>query len=184
MESTPGRDAGDASRSGPGSGSDASPGSGSGASPGSSSGTSPGSSSGTSPGSTSGTSPGSTSGTSPGSTSGTSPRSSSGEPDYRFTLANERTFLAYVRTALALDAAGVAVMQFLTTVESERVRRLIGIVLTVAGIGASIGAYYRWRANVRAMRKGAPLPPTLLPVGLALAALVVSLAAIYLVAFG
>ena len=108
----------------------------------------------------------------------------SAEPDYRFTLANERTFLAYVRTALALDAAGVAAMQFLTSVESEWVRRLIGIVLTVAGIGASVGAYHRWRANVAAMREGAALPPTLMPVGLAVAALVVSLAAVYLVAFG
>ncbi len=107
-----------------------------------------------------------------------------GEPDYRFTLANERTFLAYVRTALALDAAGVAAMQFLTTVEDVWLRRLIGIVLTVAGIGASLGAYYRWRANVAAMRSSAPLPPTLMPLGLAAAALIVSVAAVYLVAFG
>ena len=107
-----------------------------------------------------------------------------GEPDYRFTLANERTFLAYVRTALALDAAGVAVMQFLTSVEDLWVRRLIGIVLAVAGIAASIGAYVRWRANVAAMREHATLPPTLMPLGLAAAALVVSLAAVYLVAVG
>jgi putative membrane protein len=106
------------------------------------------------------------------------------EPDYRFTLANERTFLAYVRTALALDAAGVAAMQFLTTVEDIWLRRLIGVVLTVAGIGASVGAYFRWRANVAAMRTAAPLPPTLMPLGLAIAALVVSVAAVYLVAFG
>ena len=107
-----------------------------------------------------------------------------GEPDYRFTLANERTFLAYVRTALALDAAGVAAVQFLTTVEDIWLRRLIGVVLTVAGIGASVGAYFRWRANVAAMRAGAPLPPTLMPLGLAISVLVVSLAAVYLVAFG
>jgi hypothetical protein len=31
------------------------------------------------------------------------------EPDYRFTFANERTFLAWIRTALALIAGGVAV---------------------------------------------------------------------------
>ena len=107
-----------------------------------------------------------------------------GEPDYRFTLANERTFLAYVRTALALDAAGVAAVQFLTSVEETWIRRLIGIVLAVAGIGASVGAYARWRANVAAIREHRPLPPTLMPVGLAAAALVVSLVAVYLVAFG
>jgi putative membrane protein len=33
------------------------------------------------------------------------------EPDYRFTLANERTFLAWIRTSLALLAGGVAVVQ-------------------------------------------------------------------------
>ncbi|MEQ4208180.1 DUF202 domain-containing protein [Actinopolymorpha sp. B9G3] len=106
------------------------------------------------------------------------------EPDYRFTLANERTFLAYVRTALALDAASVAAMQFLTAVEDLRIRRLISSVLAVAGIAASIGAYVRWRANVAAMRRDAPLPPTLMPLGLAASALVVSLAVIALVVFG
>jgi putative membrane protein len=33
------------------------------------------------------------------------------EPDYRFTLANERTFLAWIRTALALLAGGVLLHQ-------------------------------------------------------------------------
>jgi putative membrane protein len=107
-----------------------------------------------------------------------------GEPDYRFTLANERTFLAYVRTALALDAASVAAMQFLTSVEDLWVRRSISVVLAVAGISASIGAYVRWRANVAAMRRDGPLPATLMPLGLAAAALVVSLAVITLVVFG
>jgi putative membrane protein len=106
------------------------------------------------------------------------------EPDYRFTLANERTFLAYVRTALALDAASVAAMQFLTTVEDLWARRLISMVLAVAGIAASIGAYVRWRSNVAAMRRDAPLPPTLMPLGLAAAALAVSVAVIILVVFG
>ena len=39
------------------------------------------------------------------------PRSVGEEPDYRFTLANERTFLAWIRTALALIAGGVALVQ-------------------------------------------------------------------------
>jgi putative membrane protein len=105
------------------------------------------------------------------------------EPDYRFTLANERTFLAYLRTALALDAAGVATVQFLTAVEELWLRRLIGVVLAVAGIATSIGAYVRWRANVAAMRRQEPLPQTLMPLGLAGAAFLVSIAAIYLVIF-
>ncbi len=35
------------------------------------------------------------------------------EPDARFTFANERTFLAWSRTALALVVAGLAVIQLL-----------------------------------------------------------------------
>jgi putative membrane protein len=38
------------------------------------------------------------------------------EPDYRFTLANERTFLAWQRTALGLLAAAVAAVQLLPEV--------------------------------------------------------------------
>ena len=34
-------------------------------------------------------------------------------PDYRFSLANERTFLAWLRTGLALVGGGFAVDQFL-----------------------------------------------------------------------
>lgn len=106
------------------------------------------------------------------------------EPDYRFTLANERTFLAYLRTALALDAAGLAAVQFLTDLQVEWARRAVGVILVTAGILASVGAYRRWRANQRAIRAGAGLPPTLMPFGLAAAVLVVSAAAVYLVVAG
>ena len=34
------------------------------------------------------------------------------EPDYRFTLANERTFLAWQRTSLGLMAAAVAAVSY------------------------------------------------------------------------
>ena len=39
------------------------------------------------------------------------PRRHGHEPDYRFTLANERTFLAWIRTSLGLMAVGLAVAQ-------------------------------------------------------------------------
>lgn len=103
------------------------------------------------------------------------------EPDYRFTLANERTFLAYIRTALAFDAAGVAGVHFLTTVGQTSVR-VVGVILALVGIGLSVGAYWRWRANVQAMRRGAPLPATPMPLGLAAATLVVSVIAVALIA--
>jgi putative membrane protein len=103
------------------------------------------------------------------------------EPDYRFTLANERTFLAYIRTALAFDAAGVAAVQFLTTVGETPVR-VVGAILTLAGIALSVGAYARWRANVQAMRRGAPLPPTAMPLGLAATTFLVSVIAVVFIA--
>jgi putative membrane protein len=106
------------------------------------------------------------------------------EPDYRFSLANERTFLAYLRTGLALGAAGIAATQFLTDVEPGWLKRLIAVVLAVAGVATSVGAYYRWRRTLIAMRRGAPLPRTLLPLGLALAVLVVLVLGVYLVTFG
>ena len=50
------------------------------------------------------------------------------DPDYRFTLANERTFLAWIRTALALLAGGVLLHQFASTLEPR-------VVLAIAGAG-------------------------------------------------
>jgi putative membrane protein len=55
------------------------------------------------------------------------------EPDYRFTLANERTFLAWIRTALALIAGGVAVVQLVPALSIPGVRHGLGTVLTAAG---------------------------------------------------
>lgn len=94
-------------------------------------------------------------------------------PDYRFTLANERTFLAWVRTALALMAAGVALVQFVPGLNV--VRHALGFLLIGLG-GALAGASYaHWERNERAMRLGVDLPhspiPRLLSVALALTAL-------------
>ena len=85
------------------------------------------------------------------------------EPDYRFTLANERTFLAYVRTALALEVAGLAVVQFLTAVGSRRGRENVGLLLVLAGIGILVSGFIRWRSVQAAMRRSAPLPNTWIP---------------------
>jgi inner membrane protein YidH len=103
------------------------------------------------------------------------------EPDYRFTLANERTFLAYLRTALALDAGAAAAVQFLSPDRGAWIVRLVGAILAVAGLIVSAGAFVRWRANLTAMRRGEPLPVTRMPVGLAIAVLLVSAGAVALV---
>jgi putative membrane protein len=100
-------------------------------------------------------------------------RAAGSDPDYRFTLANERTFLAWFRTALALIAGGVAVVQLVPSSAFSGTRQVLGILLTVAGGGLSLAAVMRWRRVQAAMRRGEDLPPTRIPVilGLGLAAL-------------
>ncbi len=88
------------------------------------------------------------------------------EPDYRFTLANERTYLAYVRTTLALDGAGLAVVQFLTKIGSQRGRDVAGIVLVLAALATVAAGFIRWRSVQAAMRRDAPLPSTVIPLAL------------------
>ena len=73
--------------------------------------------------------------------------------DYRFLLANERTFLAYVRTALSLQVAGLGVLQFLTG-GHDAVRIGLGLVLVLAGSFVGIAGYQRFRTNERAIRAG------------------------------
>jgi putative membrane protein len=73
--------------------------------------------------------------------------------DARFLLANERTFLAYVRTALSLQAAGLAVLQFLTEAD-QVVRSLLGVTLVVAGSCLGVAGFLRYRSNERGIRAG------------------------------
>ena len=82
-------------------------------------------------------------------------------PDYRFTLANERTFLAWVRTALAMMAAGVAVVQFVPGL--DLVRHALGLLLIVLGGLLAGVSYAHWERNERAMRLGQPLPRSPIP---------------------
>jgi len=89
------------------------------------------------------------------------------EPDYRFTLANERTFLAWIRTALALDAGGLAVVHLLPPLAAPSVQVLLGAALITLGTVIGAASYLRWRENQRALRNGDPLPPSLLPAALA-----------------
>ena len=102
------------------------------------------------------------------------------DPDYRFTLANERTFLAYVRTALGLDAAGLAATQFLHP-SAAHLRLTIALVLVGLGTVVAVLGYRRWAATELAMRRGLPLPALRLPLALAVGMVVVSIAALALV---
>lgn len=97
------------------------------------------------------------------------------EPDVRFSFANERTFLAWNRTALAMVTAGLAVTQLLPPFEFPGGRRMIGIPLILAGTIVAIASWVQWRRNEAAMRRGDPLPSSILP---ALVAVVVGISAV------
>jgi putative membrane protein len=104
------------------------------------------------------------------------------EPDYRFTLANERTFLAWIRTSLGLLAGGVAVRQLVEPFEISGGRTALGLLAIAASAVLAAGGYLRWRGVQRAMRRGEPLPPARLVPVLAALVLVVAVVASVLVA--
>jgi putative membrane protein len=79
------------------------------------------------------------------------------EPDPRFSLANERTFLAWVRTALAMLAGAVA-LDSLEVPEPGWLRTTLVVALVLFGGLVTAAAFRRWMRVERAMRIGAPLP--------------------------
>jgi putative membrane protein len=89
---------------------------------------------------------------------------SGGEPDARFTLANERTLLAWNRTALALVVAGLGIVQLLPAFPGVPWgRHALGVPLIALGAALSVTAYLEWRRNQAAIRRGVPLPRSVLP---------------------
>src|ERR687893_1392447 len=97
-------------------------------------------------------------------------------PDYRFTLANERTLLAWLRTGLALVAGGVAVAEFAPDLGVRWGSAAVAVALVLTGAAAAMGGYVRWRRNGEAIAEDRPLPP-----GRVLPALVAAVAAVLVV---
>ena len=100
-------------------------------------------------------------------------------PDYRFSLANERTFLAWLRTGLALVAGGLAAAQFLPPLRLAHLREALAIALLLLGATVSIRAVDHWARTERAMRLDEELPASRFP---AVLALIVAIGALLLVA--
>ena len=87
------------------------------------------------------------------------------EPDPRFTFANERTFLAWSRTALALVVAGLGVVQLLPPFPGVPWgRHVLGVPLIVFGAVVAVTAYREWTTSQRAMRHEQPLPRSIMPI--------------------
>jgi putative membrane protein len=79
-------------------------------------------------------------------------------PDYRFSLANERTLLAWLRTALALVAGGVAVATYAPDLGIPGGSGAVALGLVLIGLGTAVGGHRRWGANEDAIREDRPLP--------------------------
>ena len=79
-------------------------------------------------------------------------------PEAQFQLANERTYLAWLRTALALVASGVAAARLLAGQTLHWAWETVGVLLIMAGVVTAALARRRWRAMDAAIREGEPLP--------------------------
>jgi inner membrane protein YidH len=97
------------------------------------------------------------------------------EPDPRFSFANERTFLAWIRTSLALLAAGVA-LEALPVDIDQAPRRWLALLFIVLALVTGATGWWRWARAERAMRRDEKLPGSattaVLVGGVALAGLV------------
>jgi putative membrane protein len=106
------------------------------------------------------------------------PRAVGRDPDPRFTLANERTYLAWNRTALALIGGGLAAGQLLDF-DSRATRLLVALPPILLGLALALMSYRRWEANERALRLDEPLPtgaPRVLAIGIAVVGVIVTVA--------
>ncbi|MGN7251447.1 MULTISPECIES: YidH family protein [unclassified Arthrobacter] len=105
------------------------------------------------------------------------------EPDPRFTLANERTFLAWIRTSLALLAGGVAVEAYMADLFGPELRKTLAVLLLLLALAIGAGSFFRWLNIERAMRRKNPLPlPWIAPILAAGGALIAAAMVVFVLA--
>lgn len=87
------------------------------------------------------------------------------EPDARFSLANERTALAWVRSGLGLVAGGVALASLASIVERPVFFDVIAAFACLSGAILALYALHSWRQHEVALRTDQPMPaPAALPI--------------------
>lgn len=96
------------------------------------------------------------------------------EPDPRFSLANERTALAWIRTGLALIAGGLALTSVAYLTDQRGFLDLMAVLACLSGGATSVNALVTWRRTERALRTGRPLPA---PTGVGWLVAIVAIAA-------
>ncbi len=105
------------------------------------------------------------------------------EPDYRLTLANERTFLAWIRTSLALLAGGIALNEIAGPFSTETTRTALAVAAVALSLVLAVSSFVRWRQVQRAMRRSEPLPHPwavpLLATGMAVVAGIVAVVLVF-----
>jgi putative membrane protein len=104
--------------------------------------------------------------------------------DYRFTLANERTYLAWLRTALGLLAGAVALVHIVpdTGEDADWAERSVGFALALLGMAVVLASIRRWHVVQKAMERHENLPPSRAPIFLGLAVVALAVAVVVLLA--
>ncbi len=96
------------------------------------------------------------------------------DPDPRFSLANERTLLAWLRTSLAFVAAGIGAVALTELIGDEPLVRVAAVVACLVGAASAVTAYVRWGRVERALRLRRPLPSPVLGLVLVLTVVLVA----------
>ena len=122
--------------------------------------------------------------TPPTTSSGDEPTSGKQDRDPRVSYANERTFLAWIRTSLALTTAGLAITQLLPAFKVAGGRRVIGLPLIALGIVTAGTSFRQWDRNERAIRSGKPPSTSHLPALVASSVAVIATVALILAGVG